>query len=179
MSSLLSNTTQLLTAPQIQFLSTSHPFYYLTVSEIIPGFPDHDLSVAAPVLAYWFLSLIFHFLDVSGWKWLERYRMHEDSPEVQARNRVSKTHVIWAVIFQQVLQTALAYWWINSEAQCGGSVAAFHLAPMLELAGNLRNVVLRLFGSNLGEYLWKERADEMVYYIYWWATPIAQLFFAM
>lgn len=174
----LLNTTQLLNVPQTQFLTTAHPFYYSPVSELIPGLSDHELSVAAPVLAYWFFSLLFHSLDISGWKWLERYRIHE-SAEVQKRNRVTKMQVIWAVVFQHVLQTALAYWWIDSEAQCGGSVATYHLGPMLQLADSLRSIVLQLFGPTLGEQLWKEKADEIIYVVYWWGIPIAQMFFAM
>jgi len=171
------NSTVSLSSQQLNFLSSSHPFYYTTRSEIFSGFPDHELSLAAPVLAYWFLSLAFHGLDISGWKWLDKYRIHE-SPEVQKRNRVTKSQVIWAVLLQQVIQTVLGWWWMDSEAVCGGSVET-HLASMQALARTVHDVVKALFGSNFGEYLWKERAEELVYYVYWWGIPAVQLFFAM
>lgn len=172
------NDTQGLSLQQTRFLSSSQPFYYSIKSETIPGLPDHVLSVSAPFLAYWVLSLTFHVFDISGWRWLDKYRIHE-SPEVQKRNRVSKTQVVWAVLLQQFLQTLLGLWWIDSDAaMCGGSIAG-HLDAMYALVPTLQKLVRFMFGDNFGAHLWGQKADEIVYYAYWWGIPIMQLWFAM
>ncbi|KAJ7457459.1 sphingosine hydroxylase [Mycena latifolia] len=82
------------------------PWYYSYKPFLVDGVSDHHLALATPVLAYWLLSLAFHYLDTRDWKILAQHRIH-GSPEISSRSRVSGTAVIWAVIFQQILQTAL------------------------------------------------------------------------
>jgi hypothetical protein len=84
--------------------STDVPWYYSYKPSLIDGVSDHHLALAAPIIAYWLLSFVFHYLDTRDWKVLERYRIHESS-EVASRNHVSPTVVLIVVIFQQVLQT--------------------------------------------------------------------------
>src|SRR6266542_1360466 len=86
-------------------LCFKYPVYHIPKPQLIDGIPDHFLTIAAPVIGYWYLSLFFHFLDISEWKFLDKYRIHE-SAEVKSKNLVTKSQVVWAVVFQQVIQTA-------------------------------------------------------------------------
>ncbi|KAG6856572.1 hypothetical protein H0H87_003072 [Tephrocybe sp. NHM501043] len=95
---------------------TFMPFYYSFSPSLITGIRDSHLALASPIIAYWGLSLFFHFLDISGWKWLEKYRIHE-SVEVQSRNRATRTEVVWAVILQHAIQTVLGLFWLSAEGE--------------------------------------------------------------
>lgn len=63
---------------------------------------DQYLSLAAPVVAYWGLSFIFHFIDSQDL--FPQYRIHP-SPELLKRNTVSKATVVRAVFVQQFFQS--------------------------------------------------------------------------
>ncbi|KAL9114000.1 MAG: hypothetical protein Q9187_007530 [Circinaria calcarea] len=65
---------------------------------------DPYLSLAAPVIAYWGLSFIFHFIDTQDL--FPQYRIHP-SPELLKRNTVSKAAVVRAVFIQQFLQSVV------------------------------------------------------------------------
>jgi sphinganine C4-monooxygenase len=75
---------------------------------------DKHLSLAAPILAYWGLSMLFHPLDVSQFAWLEKYRLH-DSEEVKSRNLTSRADVVWAVFVQQIIQTVLGLVFLDEQ----------------------------------------------------------------
>lgn len=152
-------------------LTMRTPWYYTSAPSVLPGISDHALSVAAPVVAYWALSLIFHAFDVSGWAWLDKYRLHE-SAEVQARNRASRTDVLLAVLFQQAIQTALGWWWLDAQEP---TTQLEHVERMRALAVTVRSVL----SAVLGEKAAVAREEDAVYFVYWWAIPVAQLFFAM
>ncbi|KAE9400354.1 sphingosine hydroxylase [Gymnopus androsaceus JB14] len=139
------------------FSSRDHPFYHSAQPTLIDGIPDPILTLAGPILAYWSSSLFFHSLDISDWKWLEKYRIHE-SAETQTRNLVSRTQVIWAVIFQQVVQTVLGLFWLSDHYD-GDHVLAMHR-------------IARFFGTDI-------LLHSLAYSIYWWVIPSAQLLFAM
>ncbi|KAI9746848.1 MAG: tRNA-splicing endonuclease subunit sen54, partial [Chaenotheca gracillima] len=66
--------------------------------------PDKFLTVILPVVAYWAVSLFFHFIDT--YDFLSQYRLHTPA-EVLKRNRVSRIDVIRDVIIQQVIQTVV------------------------------------------------------------------------
>jgi sphinganine C4-monooxygenase len=147
------------------------PFYYTSGPSAIPGISDHILSVATPTVAYWLLSGLFHILDTAEWKWLEKYRIHE-SQEVTKRNKVTRTEVVQMVVFQQVIQTMLAYWWtdgrppLSLEAQC---IEADRWRP------TLLTTLAPLFGEKAAQ-TW---ARPGAYWMYWWAVPILQFALAM
>ncbi|KAF8916872.1 fatty acid hydroxylase superfamily-domain-containing protein, partial [Mucidula mucida] len=134
------------------------PFYFSRRPRLIDGVPDHYVTLAAPVIAYWALCMFFHYLDTSDFKWLEKYRIHE-STEVTSRNRATRTQVIWAVIFQHAIQTALG-------------LAA--LAEEEEFVSNHEPSVQRIASFVPGPF-----AQEVAYYAYWWAIPFVQLICAM
>ncbi|KAJ7245137.1 sphingosine hydroxylase [Mycena haematopus] len=146
---------------------TDVPWYYSPKTSLVDGVPDHYLALAAPFAAYWSLSLLFHYLDTRDWKVLEQYRIH-DSAEVASRNRVSRTAVIWTVIFQQVVQTALGVFWLSE----GHAVVPDHPAAVASITQRLSLVL----GSdeNVQRIL-----PRVAYYIYWWAIPILQFMVAI
>jgi sphinganine C4-monooxygenase len=150
------------------------PFYYTANPSLLPWMSDHILALAAPVLAYWSLSLFFHFLDISDWSWLEKYRIH-DSPEVKARNRCSRTDVVQAVIFQQAIQTALGFYWVSADE----ADAVDHAEKMCEIGRRLVSMVPWILGHKWGHTVLDLRGADMAYFIYWWGIPVAQFVFAM
>lgn len=69
---------------------------------LIPGIPDGLVALAAPVIAYWVLSIFFHILDV--YELAEKYRIHPSEEEI-SRNKVTMKEVIREVLLQHFLQT--------------------------------------------------------------------------
>ncbi|KAJ6508489.1 sphingosine hydroxylase [Mycena sanguinolenta] len=151
--------------PMNAAMSTNVPWYYSSKPSLVDGVPDHYLTIASPFVAYWVPSLFFHYLDTRNWKALEKYRIH-DSAEVVSRNRVSRTAVIWTVIFQQVVQTALGLFWLSAD------VVPDHTGKVAAIARQLSLVL----GS--GEHV-QTILPRLAYYIYWWAIPIFQFMVAI
>jgi sphinganine C4-monooxygenase len=150
------------------FSSIDYPFYHSTKPTLLAGVSDPILSLAGPVLAYWSSSLFFHCLDTSDWKWLEKYRIHE-SAEIQSKNLVSRTQVVWAVIFQQLVQTVLGLFWLSDHA------FEDHVQEMHRIARFSAPILLRVVGREwTGKLL-----SSVTYSIYWWVIPATQLLFAM
>ena len=87
------------------------PSYTLSVREpLLPPIPDNILALILPIIAYWGMSMIYHFLDVNNY--FEQYRLHTPA-ELTKRNRVTRWEVVRDVVLQQVVQTlagmAMAY----------------------------------------------------------------------
>lgn len=176
------------------------PLYYTPRQRLIDDVPDHILTVTVPIIAYWFLSLFFHALDISGWKWLNKYRIH-DSEEVKKRNLVGRTEVVLAVIFQQVIQTLLGLVWLEEEAVNGHATS--HAAQVVVVKGLQRwerllepvvDKVLGVVGALVGHEVVKTAGGGVLgvtnggkevvlakaaYFVYWWGIPIIQFFAAM
>jgi len=168
------NATFLLTEPHKFYLSTVHPWYYKSDQQLWSAMPDFWLSLLGPISAYWFFCFLFEILDRADWEWLKRYRIHESS-EVTSRNRVTKRHVLAAVIFQQLVQIALGYFWMDADAETGGPVS-IHVPRMEALTPTVFRSFEALVGRQFAAYLWLHKAQDLVYYVYWWAIPLAQLF---
>ncbi|KAJ7050506.1 sphingosine hydroxylase [Mycena amicta] len=129
------------------------PWYYSYKVSLIDGVSDQHLALGAPVLAYWLLSLTFHYLDTREWKFLQKYRLH-DSAEVASRNQVTRAAVIRAVIFQQMVQTALGLFWIDDKHS--------------GLPDHAEEI------SRIGQHLGPLRTTQLAYFVYWWAIPLFQ-----
>jgi sphinganine C4-monooxygenase len=153
------------------------PFYYNEHPSILPGVTDKTLSVIAPLVAYWALSLVFHALDTWGANstWLGRYRIHE-SAEVRSKNLVSKWHVVGAVLLQQAIQTLLGVFWVDAE----DSALTDHTAKMSRMSPILVQSTL-LWTGNPQMAISHLRAwgSLVLHFIYWWAIPTFQIFFAL
>lgn len=143
---------------------TNVPWYYSYKPSLIDGVSDHHLALAAPIVAYWSLSLVFHYLDTRDWKSLEKYRIH-DSTEVASRNRVSRTVVVLAVTFQQVIQTVLGHFWMGDDPM----VVANHAEKMAGIS--------RWFSLVLGQQA--PVLDSLAYFVYWWGIPGFQFLLAI
>ncbi|KAJ5764793.1 hypothetical protein N7520_004352 [Penicillium odoratum] len=79
------------------------PSYTLSVRQpVLAPIPDNVLALALPIIAYWVMSMLYHFFDVYGY--FEQYRLHTPA-EVLKRNRVTRWEVVRDVILQQVIQT--------------------------------------------------------------------------
>lgn len=95
------------------------PTYTLTAREnLLAPLPDNVLSLMLPVVAYWGLSMIYHFLDVNNY--FVEYRLHTPA-EVLKRNKVTRLEVVRDVILQQVIQTVagLAFLYFDAEETVG------------------------------------------------------------
>jgi sphinganine C4-monooxygenase len=173
------------------------PFYFSQRPSLIEAFPDHLLTLAVPIIAYWSLSLFFHLLDISEWKWLDKYRIHE-SEEIKKRNLVGRGQVAMAVAFQQVLQTLMGLVWLEDDNIGTGSVASAarlaravkglqkwerFLEPAVDfvvgrvgVGGGEKGAGLYFLGTTVGK---EELLAKAAYFTYWWAIPIFQFGFAM
>lgn len=156
-----------LDATQLHYLATNAPLYYTPSTRLVSSLPDHLFALALPVIAYWGLSGVFQLLDVSGWKWLDRYRLHE-SAEVRTRNLVTPGQVLWAVILQHAVQTVLGYWWIEVKP-VGAEMD--HVANMLSLARPISQVAEWVLGKDAAAQFLATKGAEALYAVYWWAIP--------
>ena len=81
------------------------PSYTLTPQPpLVPPIPDKWLTMLLPIIAYWGLSMFFHWIDTMDY--FPQYRLHTPA-EVAKRNRVSRWEVVRDVIIQQVVQTVV------------------------------------------------------------------------
>jgi sphinganine C4-monooxygenase len=81
------------------------PSYTLTpLKPLVPFIPDIWLSLILTFVAYWAVSLFFHFIDV--YDIFPQYRLHTPA-EILNRNHVSRYEVARDVIIQQAIQTVV------------------------------------------------------------------------
>ncbi|KAF8449138.1 fatty acid hydroxylase superfamily-domain-containing protein [Boletus edulis BED1] len=151
------------------------PFYFAMRQNTFDGVPDNILALAAPVVAYWSMSLIFYCLDMSGWTWLDKYRIHE-SDEVTSRNLATRLHVFRAVIIQHILQTILGYYWVSDPPIVSPSKC---MTEMEVVGRTLVRLVRWMVGPAAGNYFLELRGADVTYWSYWWGIPAAQLLFSL
>lgn len=72
---------------------------------LLPFVEDEILAVAAPIVVYWALSLLFHLLDQTDF--FASRRIHTPL-ELRSRNKVTLSKVIRDVVLQQVVQSFVA-----------------------------------------------------------------------
>ncbi|KAH9933340.1 sphingosine hydroxylase [Fomitopsis serialis] len=166
MNSTAAPTLSMLSQAQVHYLSTNRPFYYSPHAHLFDWCPDHMLALAAPVIAYWVSSVFFHILDISEWKWLDKYRIHE-SAEVKSRNLVTRSEVIRAVVLQQIVQT---------EKPSGALVD--HVGAILRLEPTLARILTWTLGEKWAHGS-RPRRRAAALRAYWWANPVARFFFGM
>ena len=83
------------------------PSYQLTpLPSLLPPIPDKLLTLLLPIVAYWALSMFFHWIDTNDY--FPQYRLHTPA-EVAKRNKVSRWEVVRDVVIQQVVQTAVGW----------------------------------------------------------------------
>jgi sphinganine C4-monooxygenase len=149
------------------------PFYYSHHPDLFSFISDQHLTVAAPVIAYWGLSLLFHHFDVAQYKWMEKYRIHE-SAEVTSRNLVTRWQVVKAVVFQQIIQTILGLLWVDSVPS-----AIDHGLQMKRIGNTIQSIVTSMVDEGVAKNVLKSFGPDCVYFIYWWGIPILQFLAAI
>jgi sphinganine C4-monooxygenase len=95
------------------------PSYTLTTRErLLAPLPDNILTMILPIVAYWGMSMIYHFLDVNDY--FIEYRLHTPA-EVSKRNKVTRWEVVRDVVIQQVIQTlaGLAFMYFDADETVG------------------------------------------------------------
>lgn len=73
--------------------------------DLISWCPDFYLSILAPTVSYWVVSIFFHIIDVLDL--FPQYRLHTPA-EIAQRNKVSRYEVLRDVIFQQIIQGVMS-----------------------------------------------------------------------
>lgn len=158
------------TPPRINYprWETAFPLYYSHKDQVIDGVPDSITAVASPLIAYWTLSMFYLFLDMSGWKWLEKHRIHEPE-EIKSKNLASRSEVLTAVIIQQVIQTVLGFPWMQEKERIFDHTERIH---------HIYTLFQPIFTRYLGTWS-RGLLPEISYVTYWWIIPAAQFIFAM
>lgn len=85
---------------------------------LVSWIPDKYFTLVLPILAYWGVSLIFHWIDELDL--FPQYRLHTPA-EVLKRNHVTRWEVFRDVILQQVIQTIFGAFlgYLEEDAQMG------------------------------------------------------------
>jgi sphinganine C4-monooxygenase len=156
------------------------PVYFVTGPSLLPSLiTDKHLSLAAPIVCYWAYSLMFHAIDCAGIPYFEKRRIHE-APEVLSRNRATVWDVLKAVAIQQIIQTLLGYFWLESEEVIlAREVYRDFLADMAALVPGVMKTTTVLLGKRTGEQLLRSYGADIVQWVYWWGIPTAQFAFAL
>ena len=82
------------------------PEYTLSpIPPLLPFISDFWLSLIAPHIAYWVVSLVFHVIDV--YDFFPQYRLHTPA-EITQRNLASRFEVARDVLVEQVIQIGMA-----------------------------------------------------------------------
>ena len=127
----------------------SLPDYTLTpVTNLFEWIPDTWLSVVAPVVVYWVMSLVFHLIDV--YDLFPQYRLHTPE-EITRRNHVSRYEVLRDVIIQHVIQIvtgALLAYTEPTEMTGKADYDVAVWATRLRLAQRIVPGLLGVFGLN-------------------------------
>ena len=171
------NATFALTEPHRSYLATAHPWYYNPDPQLCSVMSDLWLTLLAPIIGFWLFCSFFEILDRTHGEWLKKYKIHENS-EITSRNRITKSQVLAAVVFQQSLQITLGYFWMDTDGETGGPVS-MHVPRMEAIAPTVLRTLEAMVGSQLAAYLWLHKAQDIVYYVYWWAIPFTQFLAAL
>lgn len=162
------------------------PFYFVQRSAFLPpawSISDSTLSLAAPIIAYWSFSLFFHILDVLAptYPSINKYKLHE-SAEVTKRNLATKWDVVKAVLGQQVVQTALGWYWMAAP----DSELSFYTGGSKAYEDAMRwwgRWVVYCFSNVLGQsttqHILSSTGAHLVWWLYWYISPITQFLLAM
>ncbi|KAL9934557.1 hypothetical protein V8E36_006332 [Tilletia maclaganii] len=154
-----------------------YPFYYAQRESLLPFISDKHLSLLAPLLIYWLVSLAYHTLDVLQLPFFEQYRLHEPE-EVTKRNRVSVRQVVKMVLLQQVIQTVLGLVVLDGDEVSHAQVFADHRAAMRALGQTLARLLSPLVGERKAVEALSAAGPDSIEFMYWWGVPVIQMWWA-
>ena len=123
----------------------------------------------------WALSLFFHFLDLSRWRWIEKFRIQEPQDAV-SRNKTTVGQVVRAVLLQQALQTVLGWSLLDAS---GDDPLVNHSRAMKDLRPVVSGVLEVFMSRRMARDSLDVQGSALVSVLYWWLIPIGQLLFAL
>ncbi|KAE8251161.1 hypothetical protein A4X13_0g4125 [Tilletia indica] len=153
------------------------PIYFAQRPNILASISDKHLSLLAPILIYWALSLAYYTLDVLQLPYFEKYRLHEPE-EVTKRNRVSVGQVVRMVLLQQAIQTVLGLVVLDGDEVSYAQVFADHRGQMKVLGFTLAKWLAPLLGEQRTVELLTAAGPSFIEFMYWWGIPTLQFFWA-
>lgn len=152
-----------------------YPFYHSNRNELIPGCPDSRLALVLPIVIYWVVSLSYHALDHSGWQWIDKYRV-QPAEDADKKNLVSKSEVIRTVVKMQGIQACLgAIWQIFFKNKNAVIKYTNHTAEVQKVGAFVAKWLVKAAGENTASDIMATHGEQLTYYVYWWAGPIARI----
>ncbi|KAK0623609.1 fatty acid hydroxylase superfamily-domain-containing protein [Immersiella caudata] len=125
------------------------PTYELRpMPDLLPFISDFWLSILAPHIAYWAVSIFFHFIDV--FDLFPQYRLHTPE-EISQRNLASRWQVFRDVILEQIIQIATVAVLNLTEAQQMTGMEDYDVAvwaTRIRLAQRSLPTILGVLGLN-------------------------------
>ena len=148
------------------------PTYTLTAREhLLAPLPDNILSLILPVVAYWGLSMIYHFLDVNDY--FVEYRLHTPA-EVLKRNKVTRWEVVRDVVLQQVIQTVAGFAFVYFDAEETVGREEYDVGAAIANRPKGRSIIISSCWSRRYQS-WKVRIPKRLYHVgrssSWWIIP--------
>ncbi|KAF3163518.1 hypothetical protein TWF225_002050 [Orbilia oligospora] len=136
-----------ITVPTSSFSSPATDPVLYPATPLLPFISDALLSCLSPIVVYWVLSMIFHYID--EYELLEKYRIHTPE-EVLKRNHVSRYEVIRDVIIQQVIQFGFGWilGYIEPEEMTGAE--SWEIYELSQTVGWSTSLLLGLSGIDVG-----------------------------
>ncbi|KAF3081504.1 hypothetical protein TWF569_001828 [Orbilia oligospora] len=136
-----------ITVPTSSFSSPATDPVLYPATPLLPFISDALLSCLSPIVVYWVLSMIFHYID--EYELLEKYRIHTPE-EVLKRNHVSRYEVIRDVIIQQVIQFGFGWilGYIEPEEMTGAE--SWEIYELSQTVGWSTSLLLGLLGIDVG-----------------------------
>lgn len=173
----MNSSASALFGPSLSPATVEYPFYHLPRLDVVPGLSDKYLSILAPFITYWVLSLVFQVVDWAALPAIEKYRIHEPD-EVKTRNRVTIRQVICMVLFQQVLQTALGLYWLEDDDERFGPFRD-HKGEVVVYKAAIARALRWVLPTNslvaADQVGWINKAANVSY---WWVVPVGQFLIA-
>ena len=126
----------------------------------------------------WVFCAFWRILDVSGWAWLEDYRIHEPD-EVKRLNRATVGQVVRTVFTEQVLQTIIGSWWLSGRTATEDALTLNHVKAMEGLVPIVRNALALVLGPRNAEDALTMYGRSLIWWTYWWVVPALQMFVAL
>ncbi|KAF3940094.1 hypothetical protein ABW19_dt0203679 [Dactylella cylindrospora] len=158
---------------------------------LLPFMSDSLLSNLTPIVIYWIMSMIFHYIDQN--ELLEKYRLHTPE-EVLKRNHASRYEVLRDVFIQQAVQFAfgLGLCYLEPEEMAGSEPwdiynlsqwIGWSVSSLLTLLGvnsealaESTTTYLLSHGGDTGAFLvnldWRWKLAEA---LYWVVIPLLRL----
>lgn len=152
-----------------------YPWYHSDRLQFIPGCPDSRLALALPIVAYWVTSLIYHALDCSGWKWIDKYRV-QTTEDASKKNLATRTMVITTVFKMQAFQAALgAIWQIFFKNKNVIFKGINHTVELQKVGTFLVKWLTKAAGEKVATGIMADHGAELAYVVYWYAGPVVRL----